>query len=162
MGNKGAFITLTGGKLEPQYTTYEGSPLFLDLVFSLIFLYISLYFREILYLWYFCVRELNVFTNFSCGPPKCEADGLCELPAQPLWIVNTYLSLLGGTSVNCWNQQIMKDILHCFKTPTRLQRFAKSILNTKMGQLGIFWTDCAFLCWRVLKYLFLRPPLLAE
>ena len=33
MGNKGAFITLTGGKLEPQYTTYEGSPLFLDPVF---------------------------------------------------------------------------------------------------------------------------------
>ena len=28
MGNKGAFITLTGGKLEPQYTTYEGFPLF--------------------------------------------------------------------------------------------------------------------------------------
>ena len=28
MGNKGAFITLTGGKLEPQYTTYEGFLLF--------------------------------------------------------------------------------------------------------------------------------------
>ena len=41
MGNKGAFITLTGGKLEPQYTTYEGSLTFpyfsSDLIQNLIF-----------------------------------------------------------------------------------------------------------------------------
>merc|ERR1712037_638460 len=59
----------------------------------------------------------------SRGPPKCEADGLCELAAQPLWIVNRYLSLLSRT----------------LRTPpTRLQRFAKSIFNTKWVQLGIF------------------------
>ena len=87
---------------------------------------------------------------FSRGPPQCEADGLCELAAQPLWIVNTeQIPLLHLEVVRASRLDLSESLksanyerhslLHCFRTPpTRLQRFAKSIFNTKWVQLGIF------------------------
>ena len=101
MGNKGAFITLTGGKLEPQYTTYEGSlsfPYFSsDLIQNLI------YTNNLFQLWPTPMWS-RWPTRTPCSACLDSEHSLIYTSPCPPWIQNCEVEQLLNLAILLWSK----------------------------------------------------------